>query len=200
MRVCAVKNCQPTQGIKRTIFKFPVKQFTAEWLPFLGQPLYWEPKVNSGLCSLHYCPEDLRSNGKRLADGAQPFQSQVMNSRGDHSYAIQAENVAEEIKQLREKNEALRRKHKNTLRVKRRLVDKVESLESAIDQSIRKTGAIVDDTSMQNLLEKSSRLPAEFLKTYSKKLKTSTYNVQEYSEPMREFALTLHNISPKAYR
>ena len=88
------------------------------------------------------------------------------------------------MKQLREKNEALRRKHKNTLRVKRRLVDKVESLESAIDQSIRKTGAIVDDTSMQNLLEKSSRLPAEFLKTYSKKLKTSTYNVQEYSEPM----------------
>ena len=31
-------------------------------------------------------------------------------------------------------------------------------------------------------------------------IKTSTYNVQEYSEPMLEFALTLHNISPKAYR
>ena len=93
MRVCAVKNCQPTQGVKRTLFKFPIEQFTPEWLPFLGQHLFWEPKVNSRLCSLHYCPEDLRSNGKRLVVGAKPFQSQVTNTCGDHSYAIQAEVV-----------------------------------------------------------------------------------------------------------
>lgn len=77
--------------------------------------------------------------------------------------------------------------------------DKLESLKSILQTVVSEI-----PTSKENdLLDKASKMTAAMMQTLSKKVKRkgefNNHPGRPYSQAMREFSLSLHNISPAAY-
>ena len=210
MRVCAVKNCKPPDGESRSFFPFPVESFDESWLPLLGQEIGWEPCKNTTLCEVHYtedCFSSSTSKHKLLTKDALPFGFKRKSTENpdmtvmDHAYSIDPESANVKIKKLYNEVDKLRKKNDALRKQKRRLTNKVASLDEAIKLSLEENNVATDDITLQNLYEQSANIPAEFFKSYTKKIKLTNNNEPiSYCDDLRKFAFSLHNISAKAYR
>lgn len=84
---------------------------------------------------------------------------------------------------------------------KRRLEHKITTLESAIVNA----KIVTSDSTIENIIEKSRGISCELVHAISKRAKYSDtdkpYNIgTAYSKEIKEFALSLHNVSPAGYR
>jgi len=84
---------------------------------------------------------------------------------------------------------------------------KLEEKNSILEKAILETGLNATDSAIDNLIEKSKSISTELSNAIAKRMKFSennkdkTYHMgTEYSQEMKEFALSLHNISPAGYR
>ena len=84
---------------------------------------------------------------------------------------------------------------------KRKLEKKVFDLESVVRQHVSQS---VGESTLEDLCKKASKVTAAFMTSVSKKIKfaesANNHPREAYSQDMRQFSLSLHNISPSAYR
>ena len=81
---------------------------------------------------------------------------------------------------------------------KRKLEQKLLTCEQALESY--KANINTSDEKYAELVTKARSVPCEIYHRLEKRLKTNSSFIPAYSEELREFALTLHNTSPAAYR
>ena len=116
----------------------------------------------------------------------------------DHTYFKSEEHTVTEVQGL--KNTIVKLSNNNTkLRgEKRKLKSDLESCEEAVNRL--KTSINTSDEKFENILSKAKGVSLEIYNRLQKKLKSETSYEPPYTDELREFALTLHNTSPSAYR
>ena len=120
----------------------------------------------------------------------------------DHSYSI-ATNPAEKILYQQKMIEGLSKGNKTENERKRRLTNKVQSLSNDIKSLLAKVTLDGCDKTVEDIDQKASSIPDALVNSIASKRKKSRNNNfpgHAYCDEIKEFSLSLHNASPRAYR
>ena len=120
----------------------------------------------------------------------------------DHSYCI-PNNSAEKIVYQQKTIEGLTKEKKTENERKRRLTNKVQSLSNDIKSLLAKVPLDGCDKTKEDIELKVSSIPDVLVNAIASKKKKSNNNNfpgHAYCDKIKEFSLSLHNASPRAYR
>ena len=120
----------------------------------------------------------------------------------DHSYCI-PNNSAEKIVYQQKTIEGLTKEKKTENEHKRRLTNKVQSLSNDIKSLLAKVPLDGCDKTKEDIELKASSIPDVLVNAIASKKKKSNNNNfpgHAYCDKIKEFSLSLHNASPRAYR
>jgi hypothetical protein len=156
------------------------------------------------ICSLHFLPTDIIRNG--LRPGAMPFSFEDRDKKlmlVDHQYACSSEITAAQVKDLQNTIQNLNFKVNQVSVRKRKLEVQNKTLQSVLE-NIKND---ISDEKFENISHKAAKIPQTLFNIWSKKMKFQEENPTKayksgvaYTDDVREFALSLHNVSPAAYR
>ena len=204
---CIVRNCNSNseKDSQLSFYKFP-PNYDKFWAKLVNRPFDWMPRPGTRICSLHFLPTDI-TDGNVVRPGTIPFsQSERKNKIHlmDHNYACQEEIPASKVKDLQKTVQILESKVRYSDQRKRKLKNEINSLQEALNE----VKSELTEKDFAGLSEKASTIPDELFAVWSKRKKvidpenpTQTYRPGvAYTEALRQFALSLHNVSPSAYR
>ena len=206
-KYCIVKNCNSNseKDPQLSFFSFP-QNYDKFWAKLVNRPFNWMPRPSTCICSLHFLHTDI-TNGHSIRPGTIPFDSSekpIKLSLMDHNYACQPEIPASKVKDLQKTVEILENKVKYSDNRKRKLKNEIISLKDALSEVKNE----LKEKDFAHLSEKASYIPDELFAVWSKRKKvidaedpSKTFRPGvAYTEAIRQFALSLHNVSPSAYR
>ena len=116
----------------------------------------------------------------------------------DHTYARLADPTPTEVIALKKTICELNNNNKQLKAKKRKLEKTLVTCEQALESC--KDNINTSDEKWAELVNKARNVPKEIYHRLEKRFKTDSTFIPPYSEELREFALTLHNTSPAAYR
>ena len=192
MKYCSIKWCKTKSGDKISLHN--VKK---EWLTLAK----WKNDSPTRICSLHLEKKFFAtSTQKYLRKNAVPskyLSDDYTNVLHDHCYAVPcAQELLRKLHESDSKVEHYAKKLYKSESVKRKLHEKVRTLEDAVSEC--KSKFSLTENSFEELKKASAKVPMELFERVAKKHK---YFIRPmYSPAIRKFALTLHHHSPAAYR
>lgn len=114
----------------------------------------------------------------------------------DHNYSCAPEISAETVKNLQQQIHNQTNQLNQSNARKRVFAAENQTLQSALEE-IKKN---ISDEHYVNITNKASVIPRALFTRWGKKMKVEGKLAVPYDDAIREFSLTLHNISPASYR
>ena len=187
-RYCCVSGCYTKGGSG-----IPLYTFKKDWLALAK----WKNSSPKTICGLHFEKNIDCEKRNNLTKQCKPTIFPSSHIRLDHNYCLPPPEELLKRKEASDKKfEQITKKLYNTTGTKRKLEEKVKSLESLLSECEQKF-SIPEDT-MQVLQKAASKVPKTLFERTVKKLK---YDQRPfYSPEIKRFSLTLHLHSASAYR
>ena len=142
----------------------------------------------------------MRKGATPIGEGPADLHKHRKHFEEDHTYAVPNNCNASYIKGLQKSVETLSTQVNCEKKCKRKFQNNYDKLQTLVHELNLES---VSESAHLDIIEKASRISSTILQSLVKKSKTdsvTSHPGEAYPPEIREFSLSLHNISPAAYR